>query len=184
MAITLYRVRDQLLTGEVGERYRTLYEQHTGRISQLLVQDAALRAGPRRRVVLATNVAESSVTVEGVRAGCAVAVSWLPDDADGEVMVLLVEARHGVAASAFPEIAERCRSAVRAATGLAADTVEVLLPGTLPRTSSGKLRRQEALRRYRRGELSPPDAVTPLRLASAILRSSLQMARMRWSNRD
>ena len=31
-------------------------------------QDAALRAGPRRRVVLATNVAESSVTVEGVTA--------------------------------------------------------------------------------------------------------------------
>ena len=31
-------------------------------------QDRALRAGSRRRVVLATNVAESSVTVEGVRA--------------------------------------------------------------------------------------------------------------------
>ncbi|QDV06135.1 ATP-dependent RNA helicase HrpB [Planctomycetes bacterium Poly30] len=31
-------------------------------------QDAALRAGPKRRVVLATNVAESSVTVGGVRA--------------------------------------------------------------------------------------------------------------------
>ncbi|MEL7058744.1 MAG: ATP-dependent helicase HrpB [Acidobacteriota bacterium] len=30
-------------------------------------QDAALRAGPRRRVVLATNVAETSVTVDGVR---------------------------------------------------------------------------------------------------------------------
>ncbi len=31
-------------------------------------QDAALRAGPRRRVVLATNVAETSVTVDGVTA--------------------------------------------------------------------------------------------------------------------
>ena len=31
-------------------------------------QDRALRAGPRRRVVLATNVAETSVTVEGVEA--------------------------------------------------------------------------------------------------------------------
>jgi len=31
-------------------------------------QDAALRAGGKRRIVLATNVAESSVTVEGVRA--------------------------------------------------------------------------------------------------------------------
>ncbi|MCG3135634.1 MAG: hypothetical protein HMLKMBBP_03355 [Planctomycetes bacterium] len=31
-------------------------------------QDAALRSGPRRRIVLATNVAETSVTVEGVTA--------------------------------------------------------------------------------------------------------------------
>jgi ATP-dependent helicase HrpB len=31
-------------------------------------QDAALRAGPRRKIVLATNLAESSVTVEGVTA--------------------------------------------------------------------------------------------------------------------
>jgi Zn-dependent metalloprotease len=44
VTITLYRVRNQLLTREVGEQYRTLYEQYTGRISQLLVQDAALRA--------------------------------------------------------------------------------------------------------------------------------------------
>jgi ATP-dependent helicase HrpB len=32
------------------------------------IQDAALRAGPRRRVVLSTSVAESSLTVPGVRA--------------------------------------------------------------------------------------------------------------------
>ncbi len=44
VAITLYRVRAQLLTGEAGEHYRTLYEQHTGRISQFLLQNAALRA--------------------------------------------------------------------------------------------------------------------------------------------
>jgi Zn-dependent metalloprotease len=43
VATTLYRVRDQLLTGEAGEHYRTLYEQHTSRISQLLVQNAVLR---------------------------------------------------------------------------------------------------------------------------------------------
>lgn len=43
VATTLYRVRDQLLTGEAGEHYRTLYEQHTNHISQLLVQNAVLR---------------------------------------------------------------------------------------------------------------------------------------------
>ncbi len=44
VATTLYRVRDQLLTSEAGEHYRTLYEQHTGRISYLLLEDAMLRA--------------------------------------------------------------------------------------------------------------------------------------------
>ncbi len=40
----------------------TLHGRQSGR-----TQDAALRAGPRRRVVLATAVAESSITVPGVR---------------------------------------------------------------------------------------------------------------------
>jgi len=44
VATTLYRVRDQLLIGQAGEHYRTLYEQHTGRVSHLLVEDAALQA--------------------------------------------------------------------------------------------------------------------------------------------
>ena len=51
------------------------------------------------------------------------------------------------------------------ATGLAVDEVVVLPPGTLPRTSSGKLRRAEALRLHLAGELAPPAPVTPLRLA-------------------
>lgn len=44
VAITLYRVRDQLLSGKAGEHYRMLYEQYTGSISHLLLQDASLRA--------------------------------------------------------------------------------------------------------------------------------------------
>jgi fatty-acyl-CoA synthase len=121
--------------------------------------------------------------VEGVRAGCSVAVSWLPEEADGEKMVLLVEAKRDVPETAYPEIADLCRPAVAAATGLNADVVEVVAPGTLPRTSSGKLRRQEALRRYLRNELAPPDRVTPVRLAGAALRSSFEMAMMRWISR-
>jgi ATP-dependent helicase HrpB len=42
------------------------------------VQDAALRAGPRRRVVLATAVAESSLTVPGVRAVVDAGLSRVP----------------------------------------------------------------------------------------------------------
>jgi hypothetical protein len=68
---------------------------------------------------------------------------------------------------------------VRAATGLEAETFEVLEPGSLPRTSSGKIRRRETLERWLRDELAPPNRLTPLRLAGALGRSSLAMARLR-----
>jgi acyl-CoA synthetase (AMP-forming)/AMP-acid ligase II len=115
--------------------------------------------------------------VSGVRAGCSVAVSWLPEGADGEVLLLLVEAADAAAVDRPDGLAERCRSAVRAAVGLDADRVEVVAPGTLPRTSSGKLRRAEALRLYLSGGLVPPGRMTAWRLASAALRGSLEIAR-------
>jgi hypothetical protein len=65
------------------------------------------------------------------------------------------------------------------AAGLEAEVFEILEPGSLPRTSSGKIRRRETLRRWQNGELSPPGKVTPLRLAGALGRSSLAMARLR-----
>ena len=67
------------------------------------------------------------------------------------------------------------------ATGLAVDEVELLPPGTLPRTSSGKLRRAEALRLWLAGGLTPPEPVTPLRLAKAMTRSGVAYAKLRWS---
>lgn len=45
VAAALYRVRDELLNGTAaGEHYRKLYEQHTGRISWLLLLNSELRA--------------------------------------------------------------------------------------------------------------------------------------------
>ena len=63
--------------GEIGAAERVLKASAAAREVDILPlhgelpapeQDRALRAGARRRVVLATNVAESSVTVEGVTA--------------------------------------------------------------------------------------------------------------------
>ncbi|HYG63547.1 MAG TPA: AMP-binding protein, partial [Thermoanaerobaculia bacterium] len=118
--------------------------------------------------------------VPGVRTGCAVAVSWLPEGAPGEVLALLVEAARGTGPVERAALPGACREAVLGATGLAVDEVVVLEPGTLPRTSSGKLRRQEALRLHLAGELRPPDPVTPLRIAGAVARSGLAYARLRW----
>jgi acyl-CoA synthetase (AMP-forming)/AMP-acid ligase II len=70
------------------------------------------------------------------------------------VLALFVEHLRGAAAETVAALPAACAEAVLAATGLKADEVVVLEPGTLPRTSSGKLRRRETLRRYLGGELA------------------------------
>lgn len=118
----------------------------------------------------------------GVRTGCVVAVSRLPEreNADGEVLLVLVEARRNVPQSDFDAVAQACARHIVAATGLVPERVVVLPPGTLPRTSSGKLRRQDALRLYLTGELEAAPAVTSLHLARAMARSSIAFLRMKW----
>jgi acyl-CoA synthetase (AMP-forming)/AMP-acid ligase II len=101
----------------------------------------------------------------------------MPEGADRELLIVMVETGKEVPASRYPGIAEEVSRAVLAATALEPDVVEVLEPGTLPRTSSGKIRRREALERWRASALTAPAAVTPFRLAGAALRSSLAMAR-------
>jgi fatty-acyl-CoA synthase len=76
------------------------------------------------------------------------AASYHPEGASGERLVLLVEV-----AAPGAQLAMRCRQAVLATLGLAAEEIVLLPPGALPRTSSGKLRRSEALRRHLAGEL-------------------------------
>jgi fatty-acyl-CoA synthase len=122
--------------------------------------------------------------VPGVRAGCAVAVSWLPEGAAGETLALFVEEARGATGEQRAALPDACRAAVLGATGLALDRVEVLTPGTLPRTSSGKLRRSETLRLHLAGSLQPPDPVNPLRLAGMMARSGLAYARLRWEKRS
>jgi fatty-acyl-CoA synthase len=118
-------------------------------------------------------------TVDGVRTGCAAAVSFMPEDGRTESLVVLVEARKEVTRRSYPRIAEEAARAVRSATGLEPDHVEVISPGTLPRTSSGKIRRREALRRWRSNELVPPAPVNPVTVGAALIRSSLAAARSR-----
>ena len=125
-----------------------------------------------------TEVEAAVDEVEGVRTGCSVAVSWLPDGTDGEVLLLLVEAEQGLDEADYAVVAESCRKAVRSATGLEVDRVEVLSPGTLPRTSSGKLRRQESLRLYLADVLETPLPMTPWRLAGAAVKGSIDVARL------
>ncbi|OFX24125.1 MAG: AMP-dependent synthetase [Anaeromyxobacter sp. RBG_16_69_14] len=123
--------------------------------------------------------------VAGIRPGCAVAVGFQPDDS-GEELLLLAE-RAGRPGE-DPAVEGAARRAVLERTGVRPHAVVLLPPGTLPRTSSGKMRRGEALRRYLAGELAPPRQVTALTVAREMARSALAYARMRhtrdWVNRE
>jgi acyl-CoA synthetase (AMP-forming)/AMP-acid ligase II len=143
-------------------------------------------AGRRKDILLIRGSNHSPEEVEGaaqaaagVRAGCVVAVSWLPEGADGERLLVLAEARRNTGASRFPAIAHACRESILKATGLVAERVIVLPAGTLPRTSSGKLRRQDALLRYQTGDLTRP-RMARWRLAAAVARSGCAYLRTLW----
>ena len=118
----------------------------------------------------------------GVRTGCVVAVSHFPEQADREQLYLFAERAQSPAGRERDELlTARVREAILEATGLLPDQVLLLEPGTLPRTSSGKLRRQETLRQHLAGELAPPRKVTFWLLLGAFLRSLLAFRRARRS---
>jgi fatty-acyl-CoA synthase len=126
--------------------------------------------------------------VEGVRTGCAAAVAWLPEGAEGEQLLVFVEVKAEIVQAQRPEagvgprsgdVADRCAAAVLAATGLDPALVVLLTPGTLPRTSSGKIRRGEALRRWLADELLPPEEVNAWRIAGALAKGTIAHWRTR-----
>ena len=111
--------------------------------------------------------------LRGAREGCAVAAGFVPEGADGEELLLLVE-------QTGPLDADSVRARVLERTGVRPHTVALLAPGTLPRTSSGKLRRGEALWQWRSGTLRPPRKVTALHLAREAAGSLAAFARLRF----
>jgi acyl-CoA synthetase (AMP-forming)/AMP-acid ligase II len=117
--------------------------------------------------------------IAGLRPGCAVALGYLPPGADGEELLLLAELPRKAAATRPERLEEAIRTAVLERTGVRPHQIRLLPPGTLPRTSSGKMRRAEALRRFLAGELAPPDGTGGVALAKALARSALAYARAR-----
>jgi acyl-CoA synthetase (AMP-forming)/AMP-acid ligase II len=169
-AATSRALRDGWLdTGDLGFHARGELFVH-GRAKDVVIVRGANHAPEEFEACLAA--------VEGLRPGCAVAVGFLPDGGDGEELLLLVErirAWRGDPAA----IAEAAREAVSSRTGVRPHTVRVLEPGTLPRTSSGKMRRREALRRFQAGTLLPPRKVNVLSVAREVVAGRLARARAR-----
>jgi len=146
----------------------------TGRAKDLVIV--------RGKNVAPEEIERLALSAPGARAGCAVAVSRVPPATgggagDSEELLVFVEHARDAGAEERDALPDRVTRAVLSGLGLAPDRVEVLAPGTLPRTSSGKLRRGETLRRWSEGTLEPPAPVSPARVAAALLRSGLAFSR-------
>jgi acyl-CoA synthetase (AMP-forming)/AMP-acid ligase II len=93
--------------------------------------------------------------VAGVRKGCVVAFG-VPDVATGtEAVVVVAETRQPE--SAHDALSREIASVVQAAMGLRPDHVRLVPPGTVPKTSSGKLQRSRSRVLWLAGEWQPPE---------------------------
>lgn len=92
--------------------------------------------------------------VPGIRKGLVVAFDAPAEGGPGEILVLVAETREPAAAHGALERA--VNDAVLAAVGTPVDRVVLVPPGTIPKTSSGKLRRRETRERFLAGPLGPP----------------------------
>src|SRR6202035_26427 len=81
-----------------------------------------------------------------------------------EKMVVVAESRETNDARRS-EMAAKVTEAVARGLGLPPDRVELLPPGSIPKTSSGKLRREETKQLFVRGQLSAAKAPAWLQIA-------------------
>ncbi len=111
------------------------------------VKDVVIKGG---RKLYPQEIEEIAGQVPGVRAGC-VAVFGAPDARSGtERLVVAVEVRsRGEDRRISAEISRRVHDAM----GIPPDLVELLPPQSIPKTSSGKLRRGETRRLFLAGKL-------------------------------
>lgn len=148
-------------TGDLGFVHRGALHLH-GRAKDLVIVRGANHAPDEFEAALAG--------LPGLRPGGAAALGFTPPEG-GEALLVLAERARGPGAAADAALEEAVRRRLTERTGVAPHTVAILAPGTLPRTSSGKLRRQEALRRWQAGALRPPAGTGPLALLAALARS-------------
>lgn len=113
--------------------------------------------------------------IEGVRSGCAVAVST-SIEGKGEQLIILAE-RDTRKPRPEEELARDIQEKVIAIISVPPYQVQILEPGTLPRTSSGKKRRSDALLKYLSGDLVPPEKMGPLKILQKMGQSQVAWGR-------
>jgi fatty-acyl-CoA synthase len=143
-----------LATGDLGYiRDNELYV--TGRRKELIIR------GGRNYY---PHDIEAAATVKDVRRGTVVAFAVRNPVSGTEDILLVAEVGSSVPLD-NPDLIERIRGGVRNSLNIALRDVVLVKRGSVPKTSSGKLRRDECRTRYQTGRLMPPPRPSWLVLA-------------------
>ncbi len=113
-------------------------------------KDVIIKAG---RNIHPTEVEAVAVRVDGIRRGCVAAFGV--SGADGREQLVVVAETRELDPQARARLATEVRRRVNSVIKVAPDAVELVLPHTVPKTPSGKLRRAECRDRFVGGELTP-----------------------------
>ena len=117
----------------------------TGRVKDIIIKGG--------RNIYPHEVEELAARAEGIRKGCIVAFGLTDENAGTEKLVVVAETRERGTAKAAA-IAASVTELVTQGLGLPPDRVELIPPGSIPKTSSGKLRREETKQLYLAATLS------------------------------
>jgi fatty-acyl-CoA synthase len=145
-----------------GDRaYRAAGEIYvTGRVKDIIIKGG--------RNLYPHEVEELAARADGLRKGCIVAFGIRDEGSGTEKLVIVAEARERDSRK-HPVIAAAVTEQVSQGLGLPPDRVELIPLGSIPKTSSGKLRREETKQLFLSGELcvaKPPAWLQIVRLSA------------------
>ncbi len=135
----------------------------TGRVKDIIIKGG--------RNLYPHEVEELAARADGIRKGCIVAFGLKDEVAGTEKLVVVAETRERDAARRA-SITAAVTEQVSQGLGLPPDRVELIPSGCIPKTSSGKLRREETKQLYLAGTLAaakPPAWLQIVRLGTASL---------------
>jgi 1-acyl-sn-glycerol-3-phosphate acyltransferase len=139
----------------------------TGRVKDIIIKGG--------RNLYPHEVEELASRVDGIRKGCVVAFGLKGIETGTEKLVIVAESREesrGKRAAIVAAINEQ----VSQGLGLPPDRVELIPPGSIPKTSSGKLRRDETKQLYLAGTLRAPKPPAWVQIARLGTRSYVKSA--------
>lgn len=133
-----------LRTGDLGYlKENELYV--TGRRKEMIIKGG--------KNYFPQDIETAAGAVDGIRVGCCAAFGVFNSPRGTEDLILVCETR--LKGDARSGLVEAVRREVRECCGTSPDEVVLVLPGSVPKTSSGKIQRGLASQRYLSGDLTP-----------------------------